>query len=85
MESDDFEALKRLIEKTLRIKCQNYKEAYIRRRLLSRMRSAGCESYDAYLRYLRDNPGEFELLRNALTINVTEFYRDPEVFEIVHR
>ncbi len=85
MESDDFEALKRLIEKTLHIKCQNYKEAYIRRRLLSRMRSCGCESYDAYLRYLRDNPAEFERLRNALTINVTEFYRDPEVFDLVRQ
>ncbi len=85
MENDDFDAIKRLIEKTLHIKCQNYKEAYIRRRLLSRMRSSGCDTYDAYLRYLRENPAEFELLRNALTINVTEFYRDPEVFDLVHR
>ncbi len=83
MESEDFETLKRVIEKTLRIKCQNYKEAYIRRRLLSRMRSTGAETYEAYLRYLREHPAEFELLRNALTINVTEFFRDPEVFEII--
>lgn len=85
MESEDIEAIKRLIEKTLHIRCQNYKDAYIRRRLLSRMRSSGCDSFNTYLKYLRENPAEFELLRNALTINVTEFYRDPEVFDLVHR
>ena len=83
METEDFETLKRVIEKTLCIKCQNYKEAYIRRRLLSRMRSTGAETFKDYLQYLRDHPAEFEPLRNALTINVTEFFRDPEVFEII--
>jgi chemotaxis protein methyltransferase CheR len=85
MESDDFEALKRLIEKTLKIQCRNYKEAYIKRRLLSRMRSTGVDTYDQYLKYLKDHPAEFEALRNALTINVTEFFRDPEVFDLIQK
>lgn len=78
---DGFVSLKRFIEQTLAIRCSNYKEDYIRRRLLSRMRSTGTESYEDYLAYLRSNPGELENLRNALTINVTEFFRDNDVYD----
>jgi chemotaxis protein methyltransferase CheR len=82
---DDFLALKKAIEQALHIQCENYKEAYIKRRLLSRMRSTNTTTYEEYLRYLRSNPEELEKLRNALTINVTEFFRDTEVFELIKR
>ena len=78
---DEFSSLKQYIEQTLLIQCSSYKEDYIKRRLLSRMRSTNTESYGNYLRYLRTNAPELELLRNALTINVTEFFRDTEVYE----
>src|SRR5665647_1531709 len=80
---DDFILLKRFIEQTLGIHCSNYKEDYIKRRLLSRMRSTSNGSYDDYLRYLKANPPELENLRNALTINVTEFFRDNDVYVVV--
>jgi chemotaxis protein methyltransferase CheR len=80
---DEFVVLKRYIEQTLRIQCSNYKEDYIKRRLLSRMRFTGTSSYAEYLRYLRDHAAELEPLRNALTINVTEFFRDADVFSAI--
>ena len=73
---DDFCALTRYIEQTLKIQCGNYKEDYIKRRLLSRMRSTGTSTYTDYLKYLKANAPELEVLRKALTINVTEFFRD---------
>lgn len=82
---DDLKQLKALIEKTLKVRCSQYKEEYIKRRLLSRMRTTGSGSYDEYTRYLNSHPAEWELLRNALTINVTEFFRDSEVFEILRK
>jgi chemotaxis protein methyltransferase CheR len=82
---DDFILLKRFIEQTLGIHCSNYKEDYIKRRLLSRMRSTGSSSHDDYLRYLKANPPELENLRNALTINVTEFFRDNEVYDLMKK
>jgi chemotaxis protein methyltransferase CheR len=82
---DDFILLKRFIEQTLGIHCSNYKEDYIKRRLLSRMRSTGCSSHDDYLKYLKANPPELENLRNALTINVTEFFRDTEVYDLMKK
>ena len=78
---DGFTSLKRFIEHTLAIQCSNYKEDYIKRRILSRMRSTDTASYEDYLAYLKANPPELENLRNALTINVTEFFRDTDVYD----
>ena len=82
---DDFEVLKRHIEQTLKIQCNNYKEDYIKRRLLSRMRSTNSANYADYLKYLKTNLPELEVLRNALTINVTEFFRDNDVYECLKK
>ena len=82
---DDFDALKRHIEQTLKIQCGNYKEDYIKRRLLSRMRSTNTTTHGEYLKYLKATPAELEVLRNALTINVTEFFRDNDVYEILRK
>lgn len=82
---DDFAELKQFIERTLGMQCSNYKEDYIRRRLLSRMRSSGNETFKDYHQYLLANPPELENLRNALTINVTEFFRDNEVYECMRK
>lgn len=82
---DDFAVLKRYIEQNLSIQCNNYKEDYIKRRLLSRMRSTNTTGYDEYLRYLKANPQEHDTLRKALTINVTEFFRDNDVYDILKK
>jgi chemotaxis methyl-accepting protein methylase len=50
---DGFESLKWFIEHTLAIQCSQYKEDYIKRRLLSRMRSTDNASYEDYLTYLK--------------------------------
>ena len=44
------------------------------------MRSTSQGTYAEYLYYLKGHPAELEPLRNALTINVTEFFRDTEVY-----
>lgn len=77
---DEFENLLRTIHKTLNIQCTNYKEGYIKRRLASRMNSRRIGSYREYREYLIAHEDEQELLRNALTINVTKFFRDPDVY-----
>jgi chemotaxis protein methyltransferase CheR len=82
---DSFPVLKKFIEQTLGIQCSNYKEDYIKRRLLSRMRSTGSATFEDYLGYLKANPPELESLRNALTINVTEFFRDNDVYEFMRK
>ncbi|MDD4299839.1 MAG: protein-glutamate O-methyltransferase CheR [Methanomicrobium sp.] len=83
MTDSDFQTLKRTIEKILGIQCGCYKEEYIKRRLLSRMRITGKEHYKDYNAMVISDKNEQELLRNALTINVTKFYRDKEVFDLL--
>lgn len=80
---DDFILLKRYVEQALSIRCSNYKEDYIKRRFLARQRSTNSADFGEYLNYLRQHPAELEPLRNALTINVTEFFRDEEVFKAI--
>ncbi len=82
---DAFMSLQKSIERLIRIKCSSYKEDYIKRRILSRMRLTNTADFEAYHKYLLENPQELDLLRNALTINVTKFFRDPEVFEVMRR
>jgi chemotaxis protein methyltransferase CheR len=82
---DDFLSLRRSIERLLSIQCANYKEDYIKRRILSRMRLAGTPDFGAYHTLLLSSRDEQEQLRTTLTINVTKFSRDTEVFEILRK
>ena len=54
------------------------KEEYIKRRLFSRMNATNSKNYNDYRQFLLKDSDELEKLKNALTINVTKFYRDPE-------
>ncbi len=81
--TDDFLLLRRYVEQALNIRCSNYKEDYIKRRFLARQRSTNTGDFREYLNYIRQHPAELEPLRNALTINVTEFFRDEEVFKAI--
>lgn len=58
-----------------------YNEAYLSRRIAARMRRRDAGNHDEYLSVLRGDPEEKAALLDALTINVTEFFRNPEVWE----
>lgn len=73
------------VQNRLKIQLVNYKQDYIKRRLLSRMNSTRSKDFVEYHQYLRTHPEEEEKLRNALTINVTKFFRDPDVFSLVQK
>ncbi len=59
----------------------NYKASTIRRRLQHRMVAVGVNNLDAYLRYMRRHPGEYQKLVATFLIKVTEFFRDTELFD----
>ncbi len=84
-EARDLPKLLETIEQVVGLRCGNYKEEYIKRRIHSRMNATRHETYRAYRQYLTGNREEIEMLRNALTINVTRFLRDPEVFQAVKK
>lgn len=72
--------LKRRIFLDRGLDCQQYKENYLKRRVAVRLRASGAKDYLDYLRYLRNDPDEYTKLLNELTINVTQFFRDKDVY-----
>jgi chemotaxis protein methyltransferase CheR len=62
-----------------------YKERYFRRRLGLRMRRLGINRYADYGRRLEDDAGEYERLLDAVAINVSRFFRNPEVWDVLRR
>lgn len=59
----------------------SYKPSFLRRRLAVRLHARGCPDYASYGRLLRQDPAEYNPLLNALTINLTRFFRDETTFQ----
>lgn len=87
MISDDlgFAALARKIAKGAGLPVEGYKDKCVRRRIAVRMRACGVHSYADYQVILDTSPAEYERLRDALTINVTRFYRNAETWNLLRR
>lgn len=58
----------------------HYKERCLGRRLAVRMRACGVATLGEYADLVVTTPGEIDRLREAITINVTGFFRNPEVW-----
>ncbi|MBR9980355.1 MAG: chemotaxis protein CheR, partial [Desulfatitalea sp.] len=58
-----------------------YKKSTINRRVERRMGLHQIDKIAHYVRFLRDNPQEVELLFKELLIGVTNFFRDPPAWE----
>jgi chemotaxis methyl-accepting protein methylase len=67
--------------------CASYKDKYLRRRLAVRMRARGVTTYTDYAALLDAEGGgpEFDKLLDALTINVTKFFRNWSTFAALER
>jgi chemotaxis protein methyltransferase CheR len=59
-----------------------YRTAYVERRIAARLRALNLHTYRQYSRLLDSSPEEFAKLLDALTINVTDFFRDPPVYAL---
>ena len=70
-----------LLNKSSGVDLTHYKHSTIWRRIMRRMALNKITKPEAYIRYLRENPGELTNLYQDVLIKVTGFFRDPEVFE----
>lgn len=62
-----------------------YKDKCMKRRVAIRMRSSRCNDAAAYCTLLRQSETELDLLKKALTIHVSQFFRNPPMFEKLRR
>ena len=83
MSDDGFRALVSLIERRTKFQGKFYKEKCLRRRLAVRMRARGLGSLLAYAELLESDPAEYEQLLDALTINVSKFFRNWEIWSSI--
>ena len=80
-----FEKLLALMLEKTGLDCRKYNEPYIKRRLNSRFLSNGLgpADYEAYIKILGTVQAESRELYNALTVNVTQFFRDAKMWEVL--
>lgn len=77
--------LERLIEKVADARgldLTQYRRPYVERRIAARLRNLNLHTYRQYSRALDADPDEYARLLDTLTINVTDFFRDPPVFNL---
>jgi two-component system, chemotaxis family, CheB/CheR fusion protein len=82
--SQDGPALQRvldLVRAKTSVDFTQYRQPTIQRRLTRRMALRRIEDLESYVSMLQEDPTELEALFDDFLINVTEFFRDPEVFE----
>jgi chemotaxis methyl-accepting protein methylase len=81
----DFATLTAKIARDRGFLCGSYKEKCLRRRIAVRMRARGAHTYLEYARVLDNDAREYDLLLDALTINVTKLFRNWETFAAIER
>lgn len=81
----DYEGFKAAVLKLTSIDLSAYKEAQMKRRIDTLIRKHNIDGYDAFVQSLKSNKELYEEFVNYLTINVSEFYRNPDQWELMDK
>ena len=79
----DYEYFKKEILALTSIDLNSYKEKQMKRRIDTLIAKNKIIGYDNYVHALRQNKQLFEEFVNYITINVSEFYRNPEQWKVM--
>ncbi|EKD83079.1 MAG: MCP methyltransferase, CheR-type [uncultured bacterium] len=60
-----------------------YRLSMLERRIGKRLTATHSKDQQSYLLHLQNNPEELDMLLDAITINVSNFFRDPLTFELL--
>jgi chemotaxis protein methyltransferase CheR len=85
--ASDFERVRKLIYEKAGISLSPAKQDMVYSRLARRLRATGMKSFGQYLDHLEQSKGamEWESFINALTTNLTSFFREPHHFPLLAR
>ncbi|MES2672857.1 MAG: CheR family methyltransferase [Pseudomonadota bacterium] len=81
--TNDFEKVRAILYKMAGINLSDSKKQLVYSRLARRLRALGLEQFSDYLAYLNENASEQEEFINALTTNLTAFFREEHHFAIL--
>lgn len=76
-------AMHRLLLRHTGVDFAHYKPATVLRRVVRRLAHFNLDTLAAYVDKLHADKGEIDVLYRELLINVTEFFRDPGVFDVL--
>ena len=85
MPAYDYEYFKHAVFELTQIDLNAYKEKQMKRRIDTLIGKNGIVGYEKYIQLLKDNRDKFDEFVNYLTINVSEFYRNPEQWELLDK
>ena len=80
---DHYEQFKKDVLQLTNIDLNFYKEKQMRRRINTLITKNNIKTYDEYVALIKKDKEKFEQFINFLTINVSEFYRNPEQWKIL--
>lgn len=81
----NYENFKSKIYKLSGINLSSYKERQMKRRIESLMKRNNYASFEEYFKALQSYKEQYEEFINYLTINVSEFYRNPTQWEVLEK
>ncbi|SNQ62830.1 CheR family methyltransferase [Candidatus Methanoperedens nitratireducens] len=84
-ETKELEVLLQKIFEERGMDFREYKRASLKRRIQKRLEANNLTSYAEYIKLMDSSPDEYAKLFDTLLINVTEFFRDPEAFEVLEK
>ncbi|MGE5554632.1 MAG: CheR family methyltransferase [Betaproteobacteria bacterium] len=85
MTAADYEEFKRHILELTGLDLSCYKQRQMQRRINALMDSLKVPTYRQYFRLLQTDPARYEEFLKRITINVSEFFRNPERFADLER
>ena len=81
----DYEYFKKAIFELTKVDLNAYKEKQMKRRIDTLIAKHGIVGYDKYVLALKTDKDKFEEFVNYITINVSEFYRNPDQWVLLDK
>ena len=81
----DYEKFKKDVYQLTKIDLNAYKERQMKRRIDSLITKNKAKNYDEYVTMLKKDKEKFEQFVGFLTINVSEFYRNPDQWKLLEK
>lgn len=85
MAANDYEYFKKAVFDLTKIDLNAYKERQMKRRIDALIAKNSVSGYENYVKLLKTNKDKFDEFVNYLTINVSEFYRNPDQWEVLDK
>lgn len=85
LSQDNFKFIKALLYDTAGINIPDHKQQMVFNRIVKRIQGLNIGSFDEYLTYVGRHDDEIINLVNALTTNVTHFFRETHHFDHLHK